>query len=311
MIRRFSVPAAILLCLSALLGASTVRAAEFVADRIVAVANGSIITDFDLKQQVKMAIEGGYANPGNAEEMHALRRQIIDQMIMDILLEQEAGRYGIKVSDADVRASINGIMEKTGMNEEQLRKELVVQGMSWEKFFENKRLEIKKRQLVSGLVKVVVSEDEVREAFEARHGKSAEGEYLHLRLIVLPEGMTAAAVRQEIDSGKLTFAKAASLYSQGPGAEHGGDLGVVARKDLAPDWRNALEGVAVGGVSKPFKAQGFDALLMIDSLAEAPQGDFEQEKENLYEDLYNKKMETFLKEYLDKLREKAVIEYRD
>lgn len=311
MIRRFSVPAAILLFLSVFLGASTARAAEFVADRIVAVANGSIITDFDLKQQVKMAIEGGYANPANAEEMHALRRQIIDQMIMDILLEQEAGRYGIKVSDADVRASINGIMEKTGMNEEQLRKELVVQGLSWEKFFENKRLEIKKRQLVSGLVKVVVSEDEVREAFEARHGKSAEGEYLHLRLIVLPEGMTAAAVRQEIDSGKLTFAKAATLYSQGPGAEHGGDLGVVARKDLAPDWRNALEGVAVGGVSKPFKTQGFDALLMIDSLAEAPQGDFEQEKENLYEDLYNKKMETFLKEYLDKLREKAVIEYRD
>ncbi len=85
----------------------------------------------------------------------------------------------------------------------------------------------------------------------------------------------------------------------------------VVQLDAALRHPGAVEGVAVGGVSKPFKAQGFDALLMIDSLAEAPQGDFEQEKENLYEDLYNKKMETFLKEYLDKLREKAVIEYRD
>lgn len=291
--------------------AAPVRAAEFVADRIVAVANGQIITDFEVKQQVKFALDSGQVNVANAEEMHALRRQIIDQMILDILLEQESKRYGIKVSDSEVNASIRGVMERTGLNEEQMRKELQVQGLTWEKFFENKRLEIKKRQLVSGLVKVVVSEDELREAFDQKHGKAEVGEYLHLRIILLPEGMSAAAVKRDIESGKTTFAQAAGLFSQGPGAEQGGDLGVVGRKDLAPEWRKALEGVAVGGVSKPFRMQSQEALLNIDSVVEAPSGDFEAEKETLYEEIYTRKMETFLKEYLDKLRDKAVIEYRD
>ncbi len=291
--------------------AAPLRAAEYVADRIVAVINGQIITDFEVRQQVKYATASGQVSVDGPDQLKALRRQIIDQMITDILLEQEAQHYGIKVSDSEVNAAIRDVMERTGMNEEQLRKELAVQGLTWEKFFENKRTEIKKRSLVAGLVKVVVSEDELQQAFDEKHGKAEQGDYLHLRIILLPEGMSAAAVKRDIESGKMTFAKAAEVFSQGPGADQGGDLGVVARKDLAAEWGKALDGVAVGGVSKPFRIQSQEALLYIDSVAEAPTGDFEAEKNQLYEMIYTRKMETFLKEYLDKLREKAVIEYRD
>lgn len=307
--RSFSLFAMCLLSLSVFAG--PLRAAEYVADRIVAVVNGQIITDFEIRQQVKIATDSGQVNVGSAADLKALRKQIIDQMVTDILLEQEAQRYGIKISDTEVNDSIRAVMERTGLNEEQLRKELTVQGLTWEKFFEIKRLEIKKRSLVAGLVKVVVSEDELHEAFEKKHGKAEAGDYLHLRIILLPEGMSAAAVKRDIESGKMDFAKAAQLFSQGPGADQGGDLGVVGRKDLAPEWSKALEGVPTGGVSKPFRVQTQEALLSIASVAEAPTGDFDAEKEQLYEEIYTRKMETFLREYLDKLREKAVIEYRD
>lgn len=290
------------------------RAAEVTLDRIVAVVNGRIITEYEVQQHLKEVMDrvgNQQLTPEQQEQLKGLRKQIIDQMITDILLDLEAEHYGIKISDADVRDAIKSIMERTGLDDAGLRKELQVQGMTYEKFFENKRSEIKKRRLVSSLVQVVISDDEVRKAFDAKHGAQAAADYLHLRLILLPPGMSAADLRRDIEDKKTTFAQAADLYSQGPGAGQGGDLGVISRKDLAPDWQEALKDVSVGGITKPFKVQGQEALLLNDELKELPQGDFEAEKEQIYEDLYNKKMEAFLSEYLNKLKEKAVIEYRD
>lgn len=290
------------------------RAAEVTLDRIVAVVNGRIITEYEVQERMKEIRErigDRQLTPEQQAQLKELRKQIIDQMVTDILLDLETERYGIKVSDADVRDAVKAIMERTGLDDAGLRKELQVQGLTYEKFFENKRAEIRKRRLVSGLVQVVVSEEEVRKAFDAKHGVEAAGDYLHLRLILLPAGMSAADLKRDIEAKKTTFAQAADLYSQGPGAGQGGDLGVISRKDLAQDWNEALQGVPVGGISKPFKVQGQEALLLNDELKELPQGDFALEKDQIYEDLYNKKMEAFLTEYLTKLKAKAVVEYRD
>jgi parvulin-like peptidyl-prolyl isomerase len=64
----------------------------------------------------------------------------------------------------------------------------------------------------------------------------------------------AAAIRQEIVSGKISFAQAAEKYSAGPSAKDGGQLGFIPRHGVMDEaFSRAAFALEVGQVSKPVR----------------------------------------------------------
>lgn len=292
-------------------------AGEKIVDGIVAVVNGEIITMYELRQRMQPVLsqfKGRDMTAVEEEQVSNVRKQLLDRMINDLILDQEAERRGVSVSAEDVNNEVKSIMENSNISKEEFEKQLKLQKMTLEEFKEKIKSKIRKHRLLNYKVKnkVVVTEEEMMRYWNSTSSDtgSAQPRKLHLKLILFPQGVDASEVRSEIESGNVTFEKAADKYTQGPGGGQGGDLGVLALKDLALTWQEALEGLKPGDVSEVFAVQDMDAILKLDSYVEEKKASYEDVKDKIYDKLYGEKQDAVFGDYIKKLRESAVIEIK-
>lgn len=303
----------LLAVLSLLAGASPVLSQ--VADRIVAVVNGEIITLYELDKRfssVMKQYEGKELSALEEERLRAMKRQLLDRRVEDMLLLQEAGRYGIKVSDADVENRIKALLQQNKMTEQKFQEELGSKGFTRAEYAGEMRREMIISSLLDHMVrsKVAVSNEEVEAYFKNNSGAYESGRKVTLRLIVLPMDMDADGLRKKIVGKDMSFEEAAKKHSVGPGAETGGDIGTLGWAQLAPEWRRVLEGLEPGGVSKSFDLSGRKALLQMvhdtsDSVGPPP-----DVAEQIREKLARPKFEEIYASYINRLKSKSIIEIK-
>lgn len=311
------VPGLLVPCLLAvLLTAARAQAGDIVVDGIVATVNGKIITRYELDEQLRPVYEqirGRTLSPEEMRQVEQLRRQALDRMIDDILILDDAERYKLKITDAEVEAQTKEFRDKRQLSEEDFAKQLKLQRMTRADFNRNMRRDLIKHRLIGGVVstKVVVTDTEVEQEYNERKAEFSKDSMVQLALILLPAGMPAAELKAAIESGAMTFAQAAEKYSQGPGAGQGGDIGFIAWKDLAPEWNAALRGLKAGQIAQPVHVNEFEGLLQVVSIKEGEELPLEAVREQIYNSLHEGKFEKVFKDYLEKLRGKAVIVYRN
>ncbi len=289
--------------------------ADTVLDGIVVMVNGRIITRYELDTRlapVYEQIRGRTLNAAEMAQVEQVKKQILDQMIDDILILQDSERYKIKVSDGEVEEQIKEFLTKRKLTEQEFRENLAKQGMTREEFVRNMRRDIIKHRIIGGLVssKVVVTDTEIENRYKERKAEYSKDSMVQLSLILLPPGMSASQLKADIEAGKTTFAQAADQLSKGPGVGHGGDIGFIAWKDLAPEWSEALAGLTPGQITKPLRIQDYDALLQVMAVKAGEEIPLEAVRDQIYQSLQEGKFEKAFQEYMEKLRQKAVIEYR-
>lgn len=321
-----------LVVVSLLVALSGLAHATQLVDRVVAVVNGKLITLFDLDSRVAELVQrtqGISFAPGDprAEE---LRRQVLESMINDILIEQEAARLKINVSETELDSQIDELKKKNNLTQAQFQAELAKEGLTLKEFRKRMREDNMKKRLLGFMVhrKVLVTDDEIRDYYEKHKAtlsttKSILGPKVsgNISFIMVPTKKQAEELRQKIGAGTITFADAARKFSIGPGRDQGGDLGDVQVKDLAPPLRDALTAVPAGQVSQPVMLDGKAVLLKLRTgknaaPAKTPQPapsagpSFESVRNQIQEMLYKQKFDKLFQDYMDNLRSKAVIEVK-
>jgi len=308
------------------------QAAELV-DRVVAVVNGKLITLFDVNARVTDLLQRtqGVAfkpdDPRNAE----LQKQVLESLINDILIEQEAVRLKVTVSETELDSQIDELKKKNNLTQQELQTELLKEGMTLKEFREKLRKDNVKKRLLGYMVhrKAMVTDDEVREYYEQNKGSLPSQVSLlgprvsgGIGFIMVPTKKDAEELRKKISAGGLSFADAATRYSIGPGREQGGSLGDVQLKDLAPPLRDALSAVPEGQVTEPVLLDGKAVLLIRTKPGQpakaapakpapsAADQSFDSVKDKIQEILYQQKVEKLFQDYISNLRSKAVIDIR-
>lgn len=305
-----------LVFLVALAWRSPAMANDIVVDGVVALVNGKLITKYDYDERLRPIYEqtrGRQLTTDEVSQISALRKKILNQMVDDLLIEQDAERYKLKVTDAEVEEQIKDFLVKRKLSEDEFKRQLALQRMTREEFARNMRRDMIRHRLIGGVVsnKVVVTDSEVEARYKERKAEFSKDSMVQLGLILVPPKMSPEELKSDIESGKLTFAEAADKYSQGPGVGHGGDIGFIAWKDLAPEWNAALAGLKPGEITKPVHVQDFAGLLQVVSLKEGEELPLDSVREQIYQSLHEAKFEKVFQEYMQKLREKAVVEYRN
>ncbi|WP_051434341.1 SurA N-terminal domain-containing protein [Desulfonatronum lacustre] len=289
--------------------------ARDVVDRIVAVVNGDVITLFELNQRYRPFVEQFQGQDlGEAEKRMLLdaKRQLLDRMIDEVLLRQEAQRLEIAVTDLEVQTQARQLRERAGLSELQFQEQLTLQGLNREQYERRLRDEMLRHRLLGFMVrrKVVVTSDEVRAFYEANKEEFAQQRRVRLGLILFDSQTLAEEILARIQAGELSFGEAAGRYSRGPGAEQGGDMGMFAWGDLSPNWRGAVEPLRVGDVSSVVLIQDRPAVI---KLLEEEAGELktladveEQIREMLMEPLLDERYDI----YMENLRNRALIDVR-
>jgi peptidyl-prolyl cis-trans isomerase SurA len=156
----------------------------------------------------------------------------------------------------------------------------------------------------------VVTDSEVEQRYNERKAEFSKDSMVQLALILVPTPKAAQDLKEQIESGKISFSDAANKYSQGPGVGSGGDIGFIAWKDLAPEWNSALAGLKPGQISVPVHVQDQTGLLEVVSLKEGEVLPLAAVREQIFQALHDAKFDKLFQDYLQKLRDKAVVEYK-
>ncbi len=306
-----------------------------VVDRIVAVVNGKMITLSEVNQNLALVLESAKikkAVDSDDLDVKELRSKILQKMIDDLLLEQEAVKFNIEVADSELRVYLDDFKKQNRLTDEQLVAYLTKQGMTLDSYKDKVRKNMLRNRVVAVMVqrKVVVTEEEIEEYYQqhknelanlslAEEPESAE-DAMQLGLIVVDSNKDADMVRQKILNNEMSFAEAAKKYSVGPAASDGGDLGRVQLPDLVPELKAVVSGMQPGQVSEPFALSGKVAIIQLRQSGAAPDSGsvlssggippLEEVRDQIRGFLQEKKMEKTFSDYTQRLRDQALIDVR-
>lgn len=133
------------------------------ADRIAAVVNTDVITEYELQNRVRQAATNLRQQNITLPPMPELRRQVLERMISEKATEQRARELGIRVDEQMVSASIEQIARNNKLTVQELRERLQADDVSFATFRTQVRDEIIAQRLREREVdsKITIPESEV------------------------------------------------------------------------------------------------------------------------------------------------------
>jgi len=297
-----------------------------VVDRVVAVVSNDVITLYELDNVVKSYIErmGKSLGPEDRNRVvEEARKVVLNRMIDDLIIEQQARRAGIIVKEEDVMSSIADLLARRNTKLEDFKEALAKEGSSFEEFKEETKKHLMKMRLAQREVrsKIAVSEEEIGEYY-SRHRDIYEGkESIRLKqiLIAIPNGadgetkkklrMGAEEILKKLKAGE-PFELMASRFSKGPEAQAGGDLGFVEKGTMFPSVEEAAFRLKEGELSEVVESPlGFHILKVVDRRGKGAKP-LAVIREEIKNEITNEKMERKLQEWVQELRGKSFVEIR-
>jgi peptidyl-prolyl cis-trans isomerase SurA len=172
----------------------------------------------------------------------ALRREVLDRLVDEHLILQQANELKLSVSSEDVDRTIEQIKRDNGLSDAQLADELRKAGQSMSSYRQELKKQIMRLRVINIAVgsKVTVSDSDVQSYYE-RHMKSGNNVQVRAShiFIAIPENADASTVlTKEAVAKKLLnrakggedFATLAKEFSEDPATRaEGGDLGFFGR----------------------------------------------------------------------------------
>ncbi len=304
---------------------STAVNAEIV-DRIVAVVNEEIITLSELDnafESYRKRIEDSYKNQDVAKVMAEARLFMLNKLIEQSLVEQEAKKSGIVVKDDEVTDAIKEFLGRKKLVMEDLLMTLAKERSSFEEYKKEVRSQLITMKLVRREIKakIAVSEEEIG-AYYLKHREDYEGkEAVRVKQILIPfprniDAATKAKLKRDMDAihkrlkGGEPFDMLAAGYAQGPAAAAGGDIGFIERGMVLPAVENAAFSLKKDEISDVIESSaGFHIIKVVDRRG-AGLKPVESVRAEIKEKLEEEKMEKKYTEWIKELRNKSHVEIK-
>jgi len=283
-------------------------------DKIVAVVNGDVILQSELKDRMQVLEK---ISPGmktdDPERQAQFMKEVLQQLIRQRLTEGEVKRLKITVTQSEVDSAIKGIKQENNFTDAQFEYVIQQQGKNLEQFREEIRKELERSRLIDRALKskTVITEEQV-EAF-LKSGKSATAkERRRIAVIFFPygegpeekkaeeieklAGETHARLREGAD-----FTRLAREHSKGPAAQEGGDIGFIDTEELAPPIEAATRGLKPNDITDLVKTQGGYYIIKVldvrkESSNTADANSREKARRQLVQDELNHKFEDWLRD---------------
>lgn len=256
----------------------SVAAAPRDIDRIVAVVNTAVITEFELNSRVEQAL-AQLANQNTAlPPRQLLKKQLLERMITERALVQVAEDTNIRIDGIVLDRAIARIAQNNKMSPEEFRKALEAEGANFEMFRDQIRTEMTIARLKEREVdnKLVITDAEIDNFLANSAGSSDQQDEYNLAhiLVLTPEGASPEKLAElkekaekalaELKSG-ADFTQISAAYSDTQNAVQGGGLGWRSEAQLPGLYAAALREMKPGEVSAVLKSgNGFHLIKLID-----------------------------------------------
>ena len=246
-------------------------------DHVIAIVNEDPIFSSQLEERIQL-IEGLNAQSrSKAPAPDELRRQILEQLILEALQLDIAQRSSVKISDEEFQGTLENIAQQNHLDLPGLEKALSADGINFNSYkqYIREQLLIDRIQHIAVGKRLSISEQDITNFLNSEEGKLMSSPTYHLAHILLPlpsdlspedKRATEATSQQIIDdihNKRADFQTLAKQYSKAQDASSGGDLGWHRKADLPTLYAAQVDRLSVGEVSQPFQAGGGIHILML------------------------------------------------
>jgi peptidyl-prolyl cis-trans isomerase SurA len=278
-------------------------------NKIVAVVGDEFLTLYDLDEMCKPYFERFIKPELPLEEKEKVKNQIrknfLKGWIEESILKIEAQKYGLTVSDEELKKVLTEEINSIG-GEEVLKEYLKKQGISYEEYKEKVRDKILKFKFVQFQLKgkVVITEEELKKAYEETiKNYDPTPKYWLSILIISGDEKLASSIYEEILQGKSfeevykTYSTNIQLIKEEP----------FKRNELVSEILEKLKNISPGEVTPVIKKDEKYYIIRLLKIEEGVPPSFEEMKEKLYQKLFDLKAQAVLEKWINELEEKRYI----
>lgn len=252
------------LLLGSLLLLSSAASAQPVAlDRIVAVVEDDVVLQSEFEERWAQFQQQLANAQGQLPPEDVLRKQLLDQLIIENLQLQLARRSGVRIDDNQLNQYLGALAQQNNMSFEQFRQVLEEQGL-YQSTREALRKEITIGQFQNGAVnrRIEISRQEVENYLRSEAGLSQIAPEYHVAHVLIPNN-TRSSPNQRAELATLLYGelqKGADIVQvanarQISGIEvSGGDLGFRKPENLPSVFQEIVPTLQAGETAEPFSS---------------------------------------------------------
>lgn len=284
-------------------------------DKVVAEVNGEKIFNSEVERQLN-AVIGSHGSQLQGEEgkkmIESFRKQILENLINNLLVVQEAKKQGFKVTQKEIQERISEI-KKSFKSEEEYKAALKQNGLTESDVpREVEKMILAEKVLEKVLKGIEVSDKEISDYYEKNKSQFKVPESVEIAHIFVSSESSATKALDEIKKG-LSFEEAVLKYSEDTSTKlNKGNLGMQPRTTLeqafGKEFSDAVFKLAKGEISeKVIKSQvGFHIVKLINKRA-AGLLTLKEAKDQIKNQLLNQKQRQAYDKWLNEIRKKAKI----
>jgi peptidyl-prolyl cis-trans isomerase SurA len=296
---------------AALLLAAVCAAPAPAAAQVVALANGSPITAYDIEQRTKLIASSTHKAP--------TRQQVLQDLIDDRIKIEKAKTYGLIVPDEEVNQAFDSMATRQHITLQQFGQFLARAGISPDTIKARIRAELTWSQLIHGKfsASLQVSESDVAQAMRARNEETGTVGYIYTLypiIVVVPYGSgepVILAKRKEAENLRGRFLNCKDGLEIARALRDVAVREPVTRSsaDLTQQLRDLLASLPLGRLTPPeVTAQGMQMFAICEKKTSKTGSPAERE---VREQIFKERFDRESKRFLEELRKTAMIEYKD
>lgn len=277
----------------------------YAQDKIIAVVNNEVITQKELNDFLnfmRMQLSREYKGSALEKKIDSMKNDLLDKLIEDRLILQEAKKDKITIDEARIKARINEI-KKRYPGDQEFQADLSRQGMV-QADIEKK---IREQFLMYGIIdkniksKILVRPEEVTSFYHENKKEMVTPEAKELDVITLENKDQAASFSYNLKRGE----KLEDLAMRYPLTIN--KINYSEKGELKNEIEVVVEKLNISEVSDPVKIDEKYYVFRLYNIIPLKQLNLSEAQERIHEFVFNSKMQEELAKWLDELKKKSYI----
>ena len=296
-------------------------------DRVVAVVNDEAITQSEMDVYLRPLYEElrqQYGGEELAKQLDEVRLKLLNQMIEDRLVFQDAKTRGITVDESEIDEVVEETKKRFSSDTE-FENMLIGQGYNLNELRESfhRQIAVRKLQDMQIRSQVVVSPQEIEDYYKNHQSEFAEEEAVKVRSVsirknedAVKKGIIDENAKKEIETiekrirGGESFEKLAQEFSEDANAKQGGMVGWVKRGAMLPAIDKNLFELQVGGISPVLETSVGFHLFKVEEKRTSRIPPLDEVREKIRRILFQQEAQARFKEWMEQLKNRAYISIR-
>ncbi len=291
---------------------------------VLATVNGIPVTLYDVlletsneEQKLAMIFNGDQL----AKETQKLRIKKVKELVDRKLCYMEFKDKAYKIPEQYVEDMLDGLAANmTGGDRKKLEKKALGEGITLNDLRGKAHEKIAVDILVHEFCyrNVFVTPKEVNEYYAKNTSEFSKTAQIELQILLLKKdgkhkedfSETATKIKADVaKADKDVFTTLVKLYSEGPDLSKGGNIGWLEESKLRPEFAEAVKGLQNSSIAGPVQTAEGIYFIRISDRMPAKSKSFDEVRDEISEKLTKLEKEKRYNDYMNKLKEKAVIRY--